>query len=248
MIRTEIIELANQLSERKGEKVLSVPSLYRFVLQDICKRERFWWKRIQFNFSATANTQTFDLSTVTTIPAGAMTEILLDEITKFTIILTPSPYQSADFVPVFNPNALIDMINNVTPAPPNNPSPQFPGAGGRYTMDPSGINVVRIDPLDINYTAYIVGWAMPNPASDSTNDKVPLIPSWGHNTIVMGIVAKIFKFAYGSKNEKTLDAVAEYEQGIQDLQQRKQFDPNYVLQLSISDDSSGAMSGAIRST
>jgi hypothetical protein len=240
--RSEIIELSNQLTERKFEKSPgNLQTLYRLVLQDICKRQRFWWRRVQFNFNAVANTQTFDLTTIATVPANAMTEILLDEITKFTIVLTASPFQVAEFVPVFDPQTLIDMINNTQPASPNNPSVQFPGAGGRYTMDPSGINVVRIDPLDINYTAYIVGWAMPNPASDSTNDNVPLIPAWGHPTIVSGICAKVFKYAYGSKNEKTMDAQMEYEQGLEDLMQRKQFDPNYKLQMSLAE-------SAVRST
>ena len=93
----------------------------------------------------------------------------------------------------------------------------------------------------VAFLASVVGWAMPNPATDSANDAVPLIPTWGHNTIVAGMNAKIFKFAYGSKNEKTLDAIAEYEQGLQDLMSKKQFDPNYRSQLTISED-------AVRST
>lgn len=210
-------------------------------MQDICKRERFWWRRIQFNFSATANTQLFDLTAIATVPANAMTEIILDEITKFTIILTASPFQVAEFVPVFDPETLVEMIQNTAPASPANPSAQFPGAGGRYTMDPSGINVVRIDPLDINYTAYIVGWAMPNPASDSTNDNVPLIPPWGHNTIIDGMKAYIFDFAYGPEDSKAIGAKERYEQGIQDLAQRRKFDPNYKLQLALQE-------GAVRST
>lgn len=229
MQRQEIIDLANALSERKAERVLPLPSLYRFVLQDICKRERFWWRRLAFSFQTVANQPTYDLTIITTTPAGAMTEILLDEITKLTFIVTTNPYQTAEFVPVFDPESLIDLINNTLPTSPTQGNPQAPG--GRYTIDPSGINLLRIDPPDNVYTAYLVGWAMPNPATDSAVDTVPLIPAWGHNTIVAGMVARIFKFAYGSKNEKTLDAVAEYEQGIQDLAQRKQFDPNYVLQL-----------------
>jgi hypothetical protein len=248
MTRPELIELAMQFVERKGEKVLNLQSIYRLVLQDICKRERFWWRRIVFNFNAAASTQTFDLTTVVTVPANAMTEILLDEITKFLLILTPSPFQTAELFPSFDPETLIDMINNNQPAPPNNPSPQFPGAGGRYTMDTSGVNVVRIDPLDINYTAYIVGWAMPNPASDSANDAVPLIPAWGHNTIFEGMKWMIFDWVYGFDNPKTVSARARYEQGIQDLAQRKQFDPRYRPQLITTEDSSGAMLGAIRST
>lgn len=239
MTRTEIIELCNQLTERKGERVLNLQSLYRFVLQDICKRQRFWWRRKYFSFQLVAGQQLFDLTSVGTTPSGAMTDTLLEEITKFTVILSASPYQVAEFVPVFDPEALIDMVNNTSNTSPTQGNTQAPG--GRYTMDPSGPNIIRLDPPDAAYTAYVVGWAMPNPATDSTNDAVPLIPSWGHNTIVSGMNAKIFKFAYGSKNDKTLDAVAEYEQGLQDLMAKKQFDPNYRSQLSLSED-------AVRST
>lgn len=240
MIRTEIIELANQLSERKAEKTgVLLPSFYRFVCQDICKRQRFWWRRVQFSFQTVAGTPTYDLTQVTTTPANAMSQLLLEEITKFTLILAPNPYQTAELTPVFDPEALIDMINNTSvtaPATGNNQAP-----GGRYTMDPSGVNVVRIDPPDNAYTAFIVGWGMPNPPTDTVNDTVPLIPAWGHNAIVQGMVAKIFKFAYGSKNEKTTDAQLEYEQAIQDLAAKRQFDPNYRLQLS-------SQEGAVRST
>jgi hypothetical protein len=91
------------------------------------------------------------------------------------------------------------------------------------------------------YSALIVGWGMPNPATDSTSDAVPLIPPWGHNTIVSGLNARIFKFAYGSKNEKTIDAMEEYELGLQDLMSKRQFDPNYKNQLTLSEN-------AVRST
>lgn len=239
MTRTEIIELSNQLTERKGERVLNQQSLYRIVVQDIAKRSRFWWRRLQFSFPLVVGQPLYDLTTVVTTPANAMQEVLFDEITKFTVILSANPFQVAEFVPVFDSETLIDMVNNTQITSPTMGNTQAPG--GRYTLDPSGINTLRIDPPDLAYTAYIVGWAMPNPASDSTNDKVPLIPSWGHNTIVAGLNAKIFKFAYGSKNEKTIDAMEEYEQGILDLQQRKQFDPNYRSQLILSED-------AVRST
>lgn len=194
---------------------------------------------MQFSFPLVTAQATYDLTKVFTTPAGAMTEILLDEITKFTVVLSPSPFQVAEFVPVFDPETLVDMVNNTSITSPTNGNTQSPG--GRYTMDPSGINIIRIDPPDLAYTAYVVGWGMPNPASDSTNDNVPLIPAWAHNTIVAGMNAKIFKFAYGSKNEKTVDAQEEYEQGLQDLFARKKFDPNYRSQLSLTED-------AVRST
>lgn len=232
MTRSEIIELSNQLSERKGERVLNLQSLYRFVVQDICKRQRFWWRRISVNLTLTPNQTTYDLTTYTTTPA--LTEILFEEITKIEIILTINPFMKADVVPIFDPGALIAMQsgsgNMAQPAQP-----------ARYTMNPGDYKTILIDAPDIAYSMWIVGWAMPNPASDSTSDAVPLIPPYGHNTIVAGIMSKVFKFAYGSKNEKTLDAMAEYEQGINDLQSKKQFDPNFDLQMNIRE-------GAVRST
>jgi hypothetical protein len=228
MTRDEIIELANALTERKGEKVLPLQTLYRFVVQDICKRQRFWWRRILVNFSLTPATTTYDLTNATLFPT--LQEIALDEITKFTVVLTTNPVQTAELTPVFDPETLIEMkLNTVTAAP------------ARYTVDANDYKILLIDPPDLAYNTYIVGWGMANPASDSTSTAVPLIPPWGHNTIVAGMSAKIFRFAYGSQNEKTLDAAAEYEQGIQDLEQRKQFDPNYRLQMSLSED-------AVRST
>jgi len=205
-------------------------TLYRLVLQDIAKRERFWWRRVQVQFTLGVGTPTYDLTSITTVPANALAEIALDEINKFTLILTPSPLRVAELTPVFDAETLIEMQNNTVNQAP-----------ARYTMDANDYKVIRIDPPDLAYKAYIVGRGMPNPPSDSVTETVPLIPPWGHNTIVAGLVWKIFKWQYGSKNDKTTDALAEYEQGIADLAQRKQFDPNYRLQMTLSED-------AVRST
>jgi len=237
--RSEIIEFCNQLTERKGERQLNLQSLYRFVVQDIAKRQRFWWRRIAFSFPLVVGTATYDLTAVSTTPAGAMTDIAMEEITKLTLLLTTSPYQVAELTAVFDPQTYIDMLNNTSLTSPTNGNSQAPG--GRYTMNAGDYKTLRLDPPDKAYTAFVVGWAMPNPATDSASDVVPLIPPWGHNTIVAGMNAKIFKFAYGTKNEKTIDAMQEYEQGLQDLMSKRQFDPNYRLQLSLQED-------AVRST
>lgn len=238
MTRSEIIDLANQLTERKGERVLNVQSLYRFILQDICKRSRFWWRRVSFTFVLTIGQPTYDLSGLS---ADILPEIAIDEITKFTLILSPQPLQTAEMVYVADPEALVEMINNTSLTPPSVGNVTFNAPGGRYTFDTNDYKTIRIDPPDQAYTAFIVGWGMPNPLTDSVIDQVPLIPPWGHNTIVSGLMAKIFRFAYGSKNEKTIDAVEEYEQGILDLQMRQKPDPNYKLQLTVNE-------GAVRST
>lgn len=207
-----------QLTERKGEKQLNQQSLYRFVVQEIAKRNRFWWRHVETSFPIAPPNQTYDYTAITTVPA--LTEIVFDEITDFRYIVTPNPLQTAEIHPAFDPGAVVSMLQNPTPGPPS-----------RYTMQPGDYKTILIDPPDTTYNAFLSGWAMPNPGSDSTNDAVPLIPPWGHDTIVAGMMVKNFRFAYGSKNEKTLDAIAEYEQGIQDLAQRKQFSPKYVVQL-----------------
>src|ERR1700676_1803574 len=116
MIRTEIIELANQLTERKGERVLNLQSLYRFVVQDIAKRQRFWWRRILVDFTLTPNQTTYDLTNAALFPTLA--EIAMEEITKFTLILTSNPYQVAELVPIFDPESLVDMTNNIQQVAP----------------------------------------------------------------------------------------------------------------------------------
>ena len=247
MQRQEIIELSNQLTERKGERVLNLQTLFGFVVQDICKRQRFWWRRIQFTFNLVIGQPTYAFSDMKAdyglSPVTALDEIAVEEITKFSLIVAPNPMQIAEMVAVFDPETLIEMINNTSlTSPTNGQSGVFiNNPGGRYTMDANDYETIRIDPPDAAYPAFIVGWAMPNPNADTTNQDVPLIPAWGHNTIVAGMNAKIFKFAYGSKNEKTLDAIAEYEQGLQDLMSKKQFDPNYRSQLISTED-------AVRST
>lgn len=228
MTRTEIIELANQLTERKGERVLKLQSLYRFVVQDISKRQRFWWRRIMVNWTLTPNHKTYDLGDTTLFPT--LTEVAVDEITKFSLVISPNPLNTVELVPIFDPQSLVEMTVNTTQVQP-----------GRYTIQQGSSTVLQIDPPDLAYSAYLVGWGMPNPATDSTNDAVPMIPAWGHNAIVSGLCAKIFRFAYGSKNDKTIDALQEYELGIQDLASKRQFDPNYRLQLSLGED-------AVRST
>lgn len=228
MKRSEIIELSNQLTERKAEAVINLNTLFSFVVQDICKRQRFWWRRVAVNWQLTPNQTTYDLADETLFPT--LEQIAVEEITKFTLILSPSPLQVAELTPIFDPETYIEMIQanqSIQPA--------------RYTMQQNSSSVLLIDPPDLAYNAFLVGWGMPNPSSDSADDSVPMIPSYGHNAIVSGLNAKIFKFAYGTKNEKTVDAQNEYELAIQDLMNKKQFDPNYRLQLSLQE-------SAVRST
>jgi hypothetical protein len=211
-----------------------MPGIYRIVLQDICKRQRFWWRRVQFTFPLVINQPTYDLSVIMPAANPNLAEVALDEVTKFSLVLTPNPLQMATMTAIFDPEAIVEMILNTSPTSPSSGNPNAPG--GRYTIGADNdYHTLRIDPPDMAYTAFMVGWGMPNPATDSANDKVPLIPPWGHNTIVDGICREIFAFAYGEDHPRTLYREKKYELGLQDLMMRKQFDPNYRSQLSLSE-------------
>lgn len=220
MTRSEIIELSTSLTERKGEKVLNMKALFAFVCQDICKRQRFWWRRGLVTFTIQANVSTYDLSTITTVPESQLSEIGVEEVIKLQIITSQSPLTFTDLGPVFDADSLIGMMANTTPIQP-----------GQYTMEANDYKTLRVDLPDADYTAYLAFWGISNPATDSSSDAVPLIPPWGHNAIVAGLNAKIFKFAYGSKNPKTIDAEKEYEQAIDDLQMKSNFSPNKRTQV-----------------
>ena len=228
MKRSEILELANQLTERKGDNILNLPLLYSRVLRDICKRQRFWWRRVQGSFTMTIGTPSYDLSD-TTIFTG-IENIALDEITKFTIILAPSPLSVRELTAVFDPETVIEMQQVTGNAQPT-----------RYTMKPGTSQTLLIDPPDSAYSSYVIGWGMPNPATDSASDDVPLIPSWGHDTIVDGMRVQIFSQVYGDGHAKTNKAVKDFEKGMEDLAMRIKFDPNYARQLAVNGE-------AIRST
>lgn len=209
--------------------MLSTNSLFAFVCQDICKRSRFWWRRLIVTWPLTANTPTYDFTNAALFPS--LKEIAVEEIQRFTLIIAAGPpLQEVRLMPIFDSEGIIEMTLNTTLAQP-----------ARYTIDPLTYSKLRIDPPDLNYTAYIVGWAMPNPAADSVNDVVPLIPPWGHNAIVEGMKAKIFEFAYGPESGKATGARELYEAAILDLLSKKQFDPTYILQLNVKEH-------AIRST
>ena len=209
-------------------------------MQDICKRYRFWWRRVQFSFPLVVGQATYDLNVIMPAANANLVEVALDEVTKFSLVLSPNPLQMATMTPIFDPEAIVEMILNTSPTSPSTGNPNAPG--GRYTIGADNdSHTLRIDPPDAAYTAFIVGWGMPNPATASTNDNVPLIPPWGHNSIVDAMCWKIFNFAYGADHARTLAKKADYEQGLQDLMMRKQFDPNYRSQLSLSE-------GAVRST
>lgn len=228
MTRSDCIELANQLTERKGEKLINLNLLFSTTIQDICKRQRFWWRKLDVTFSLTQGTKTYDFTDATLNFSQSLAEIAVEEMITFALILQTSPSLNApELTPISDPQGIRAMKNNPTQGQPS-----------RYTMGIDGYSVLRVDPPDKTYTAEMTFWAMPMVNTDQSSNTIPLIPPFYHNTIVEGIEARINKRVYGPNDSRYTDSVNTYEASLLKMAMRPQFTTNLERQWITNDSSS----------
>ena len=227
MTRDAIISLADKWSERKGSQ-FDLQKLYEFACQDICKKNRFWWRKKFITFNLVVGTTTYDLTSISTTPT--LTETGIEEIVRFTIITQNSPLQTANLDPIFDETGIFSMLEATATAQPS-----------RYTMGVDALQTLRIDPPDQAYRVRLTFWAMPNFNDESTITTVPLIPAWHHNAIAECITAEVLEKAYGLQDVKASTMRAKYQASLIDMQMRPRFSTNYVQSLASSED-------AVRST
>jgi len=223
MTRQEIFTLVNLLTENKGKPLAGqFPALFSFICQDICKRKRYWWRKITVSFQTTIGSvaTNYDLLSISTTPS--ISELVFEEISEILLMKQPiaNNPQFSRLTPIFDGFGRASILQNNIQGPP-----------GRYGFINNDWHNLTLDPSDQAYTLYIDGWAMPNPATDSDVDTVPLIPPWGHNTIVHGMCMTIWGNAYGMSDSRAADYEEKYEQGINDLQMRAQFTSDSNVQL-----------------
>lgn len=241
MTRDDAIELANQLTERKAEKILDLKLLYSSVLMDICKRNRFWWRKLDITFSLTQGTTTYDFSKITTTPSIA--GIAVEEITVIALILQPPStntlINAPELTPIFDAAGFRAMKQNTSQAQPS-----------RYVMGIDDWKTLRVDPPDQTYTAEMTFWAMPMASSTGDisveSNTIPLIPPFYHDAVVNGLEARINKRVWGPKDSRYISAKADYEACILNMTMRPQYTSNFSRQWTSTDDST--QGGAIQST
>lgn len=217
MTRSDIIELAHQLTERKAEKILDMNLLFSSTCQDICKRGRHWWRKGDVTFNMTQGVTTYDLTSIVTSPA--LTNQAVDEIMGITLVLQTSPLNTADLTPIFDRAGILAMKNNTQQAQPS-----------RYTMKPGDWKTILIDPPDATYLAELSCWLMPNLSKETSDDTVPLIPPFYHNIIVEGLEMRINKRVYGANDTRYRDSLETYNASILSMMMRPQFTSNYSRQ------------------
>src|SRR5579872_679429 len=229
MTRSDIIELVNAYTERKGEKILPMQLVFATTCMDICKRGRHWWRKWDVTFNLTQGVTTYDLTTAANF-TPALTNIAVEEIMGVTLITQSSPLQTVDLTPIFDRQGILEMKQNQTQAQPS-----------RYTIDTNAWNFLRVDPPDQTYLTEMSFWAMPNLATDDSSNVVPVIPPFYHNIIVEGMEMRINKRVYGPNDSRYKDSQMTYESSIATMMMRAQFTPNYTRQWI--DDSQGVMNG-----
>lgn len=222
MTRSDIIELANQLTERKGERVLNLPLLFSHVLQDFCGRNRYWWRNFYATFSTVSGQQDYDMSD-SAVFTPDLTEIAVEEITEVALI---SSGVVTYLEPVFDPRTIIEMRQGF-----NQNGTSIAGQPSRYTVDANGFNQLLLDQPDGIYSMAVTFWAMPNKKVDSVSDVVPLVPPQHHKAIVAGMEQKVWKRVEGVGSKQYLSAKQEYEDAIMLAQARPRFTTNYSQQL-----------------
>lgn len=234
MTRDSIIDLADKWAEKKGAQY-NLQKLYEITCVDVCKHNRFWWRKKFVTFNLSIGTKTYDLASISTTPA--LVETGIEEIIRWSLINpsgqpAPQPGQTptVGLTPIFDDEAIFGMIENATNSQP-----------GRYTMGVDALQTLRIDPPDQAYKTRLTFWAIPNFADDSSSTTVPLIPDWHHNIIAEGMAATILEYAYGLQDDKAKTMRATYEDHIIDLQMRPRFTTYYTQQFSSDED-------AVRST
>jgi len=238
MTRQEILDLANLLTENKGKPLAQkLPQLFAFICQDICKRKRYWWRKVTASFQTVAGSSShnYDLAASTSILTPTLSDVAIEEITTLLLVLptVANVPQFAQLTPIFDDVGRVSILQNSQAAQP-----------GRYCFLNNDWHNLTLDPSDAVYTIFLTAWAMPNPSTDDSTDSVPLIPPWGHNAIVEGMVAYIWENAYGLRDERTIDYKKRYEDSIFNLQMRPQFTTDANTQVI----STGSNGGAIRST
>jgi hypothetical protein len=202
--RSEVIALAQSITENKLVGQVDLNALYFQALQEFCGEKRFWWRKKNLSFSTTGGTATYDLSTATpvTVPAGAGAYI--EEITKIVLI---DGSDVCELDPITDDEAVAGIILDATNSKP---------AG--WTVDSGDLELfqkLRLSPIpNGTYTVRVFFWAMPNADVDQSSDTIYVVPKPLHHCLVTALEKEIWRIAYGVQDPKYKTALDLYNKKV----------------------------------
>jgi hypothetical protein len=197
MTKTQIVELADTRTERRGKTLNKKLELLN-ALQEFCMESRFYWRKKTVTFSTIAGTATYDLSA-----SGGINESDAEEIIDLQYIKTST--NVVTLTKIFDSVAQQEIAQDVTTGEP-----------GSFFIEAGTAQTVRISPIPAGvYTMNLIFWAVPNFDPDDSSEVVPLVPAWLHRTVAKLLERNILGFLFGESDGRFMRADAEYQKQLQ---------------------------------
>jgi hypothetical protein len=207
-------------------------ALFNQVLQEFCAEYRFWWRKKRLTFATVAATPTYDLSAVTTVPAGA--GVFVEEITLIT--RSDSVGTTCEVVPVTDDAAISLYVSDTS-------TTDKPAAWMPEDTDMQNFQTIRLSPIPNGaYTLTLHFWAMPNPDQDTNDDNIYIVPKFLHHVVQTSLEKEVWRLFKGVQDPKYTTALALYNKKVSAAKIKRSIDGQHVAKFQ------NTNSEAIRST
>jgi hypothetical protein len=241
MNRTQLIDFVKAETEHKMDTVVGFDWQEKLtnVMQDFAQGYRYWWRKKRFTFVTAAATPTYDLTAITTTPTGA--GVFVEEITAVVGLGGTSGNWTLN--PVTDDEAIAGYVNDAVTA--DKPSVWMP-----EDNDLVNAQILRFGPIPNGvYTLQVHAWMLPNPAQDSADDRIYIIPPWLHHVVQSGLETEVWRLTYGAEDARYVTAKQTYEAKKAQAKLKRSIDSSHAMQYkNFGNESVRSTGGAIRST
>jgi hypothetical protein len=205
MTRSQIKAYVQSITEKKLVGQVDFDALLNQVLQEFCAEHRFWWRKKSLTFNTAANTSTYDLTTITTVPAGS--GVYVEEITRLYYI--DSSANIHEVTAVTDDEGVMTVIADTT-------TKDIPGTWSPDPNDLTLFQTIRIGPIpNGTYSMRAFFWAMPNPDQESSDDAIYIVPKPLHHVVVTGMEKEVWRLTYGEQDPKYITALNLYNKKVE---------------------------------
>jgi hypothetical protein len=214
MTRTELKLIVQKKTENKLVGQVDYDALISECEQEFCSEHRYWWRHKEFTFPTVAGTDTYDLSdtsVVVTTPTGAGP--FVEEITHITM---EDAGNIADLDPVFDDHTIAAWDLETTQDKP-----------GVWTISGRSLTstqILRLHKVPSGvFVMHVAAWMMPNPAVDTSDDVIYIIPPIWHHALQTCVEKEIWRMVYGEEDPKYVTALNLYNKKVAAAKKKPSF-------------------------
>lgn len=205
MTRTELKAVVQKKTENALVGQIDYDALVSECEQEFCAEKRFWWRHKKFTFPTVAGTPTYDLTdtgTVVTTPTGAGP--FVEEIT---FVGRVDGTSISELEAIFGDVALAEWSTDSSQDKP-----------GLWTIDDTSLTnsqTLRLHKIpNAVFTMHVAAWMMPNPAVDTSDDVIYIIPPIWHHALQTCVEKEIWRLKYGEQDPKYITALNLYNKKV----------------------------------